>query len=55
MIPIGVDIGGSHISSAQILWHGKSAEITEFHEADIDTFRSASEIINLDQVIRYGV
>ncbi|SDA69781.1 glucokinase [Algoriphagus alkaliphilus] len=45
MIQIGVDIGGSHISSAQILWNGKSAEITEFHEADIDTFRSTSELI----------
>lgn len=46
MIRIGVDIGGSHISAAQIDWNGYEAEITSFHEADVDTFRNADEIIS---------
>lgn len=46
MILIGVDIGGSHISAARVNWDGKDAEISGFHEADVDTFRSAEEIIS---------
>jgi glucokinase len=45
MIRIGVDIGGSHISSARVDWDGNASEISGFHEADIDTFGSSSEII----------
>ncbi|HSF55329.1 MAG TPA: ROK family protein [Algoriphagus sp.] len=43
---IGVDIGGSHISAARVEWNGKEAEISNFFEADVDTFRSKSEIIS---------
>ncbi|OOG77265.1 ROK family protein [Algoriphagus sp. A40] len=46
MTLIGVDIGGSHISAARVKWDGKEAEITEFHEAEVNTFRSAEEIIS---------
>lgn len=53
---IGVDIGGSHISAAQINWEGKEAEIYAFHEADVDTFRSAGEIISdWAKVIRQAI
>lgn len=43
---IGVDIGGSHISAARVEWDGKEAEISNFFEADVDTFRSTSKIIS---------
>jgi glucokinase len=42
---IGLDIGGSHISVAEVMWDGKEANICSFHEADVDTSRSAGEII----------
>ncbi len=42
---IGVDIGGSHVSVAQVMWDGREAKIRAFHEADVDTSRSAGEII----------
>lgn len=43
---IGVDIGGSHISVARVVWDGNEAKISSFYEADVDTFRSTSEIIS---------
>lgn len=43
---IGVDIGGSHISAARVQWNGEDAEVLDFHEADVDTFRSAEGIIS---------
>lgn len=46
MTMVGVDIGGSHISAARINWDGQNAKISEFWEADVDTFRSAKEIIS---------
>lgn len=45
MTTIGLDIGGSHVSVAQVVWDGRQAKITVFHEADVDTHRSAAEII----------
>lgn len=42
---IGVDIGGSHISAAQVRWDGKMANFGTIYEADVNTFRSADEII----------
>ncbi|WP_084454303.1 ROK family protein [Algoriphagus terrigena] len=45
MTTIGLDIGGSHISVAQVVWDGSQAKINAFHEADVDTHRSAEEII----------
>lgn len=46
MTRVGVDIGGSHISAAQIDWNGNKAETKCFQEADVDTFRNADEIIS---------
>lgn len=43
---IGVDIGGSHISAAQVIWDGNEVQFGEICEADVDTFRSAEEIIS---------
>lgn len=43
---IGLDIGGSHISVAQVSWDGSEARISDFHEADVDTLQSAEEIIS---------
>jgi len=43
---IGVDIGGSHISVAQVFWDGREVLFGEVYEADVDTFRSAEEIIS---------
>lgn len=42
---VGVDIGGSHISAAEIIYSNGNAEILNFQEADVDTFRSKEEII----------
>lgn len=43
---IGVDIGGSHISVAQVFWDGREVLFGEVYEADVDTFRSAEVIIS---------
>lgn len=43
---IGVDIGGSHISAAQVFWDGDHLEFGSFHEADVDTYRSVDKIIS---------
>jgi glucokinase len=43
---IGVDIGGSHISAAQVRWDGKEAQFGSIFEADVNTFRSAHEIVS---------
>jgi glucokinase len=42
---IGVDIGGSHISAAEVMFSSRNAEIINFQEADVDTFRAKEEII----------
>lgn len=53
---IGVDIGGSHISAARVEWDGKSVQIQDFFEADVDTFGTAEEIIaDWSQVIRRSI
>ena len=50
---IGSDIGGSHISVAQVSWNGNKAHISAFHESDVDTSISAAEIIsNWAELIR---
>ncbi|MEB2785437.1 ROK family protein [Algoriphagus persicinus] len=43
---IGVDIGGSHISAAQVILDNRHAEIANFHEADVDTFGAKEAIIS---------
>lgn len=43
---IGVDIGGSHISAAQLGLENNEVKILAFHEADVDTSGSAAEIIS---------
>ncbi|SFB20627.1 ROK family protein [Algoriphagus aquimarinus] len=43
---IGVDIGGSHISAAQVVLDNHHAEIANFHEADVDTYGSVERIIS---------
>lgn len=43
---IGVDIGGSHISAAQINWNSGSIQLSNFYEADVDTSGSVDEIID---------
>ncbi len=43
---IGLDIGGSHISVAQVSWDGCEAQISAFHEADVNTLVSAEQIIS---------
>ncbi|PZX61263.1 glucokinase [Algoriphagus ratkowskyi] len=43
---IGVDIGGSHISAAQVQLQNRTAEICDFHEDDVDTFDSAESIVS---------
>ncbi|WP_332912803.1 ROK family protein [Algoriphagus boritolerans] len=43
---IGVDIGGSHISAAQIGLEDHEVKILAFHEADVDTSGRAPEIIS---------
>ncbi|GAA0881052.1 hypothetical protein GCM10009119_40220 [Algoriphagus jejuensis] len=56
MTTYGFDIGGSHISGAQIAWDGVSAKISAFHEGDVDTYRSVEEIIaDWTAVIRQSV
>lgn len=42
---IGVDIGGSHISVAQLGLEENEVKILSFYEADVDTSGSAAEII----------
>lgn len=42
---IGLDIGGSHISVAEVILDGNEAKIGSFCEADVDTSRSSGEII----------
>ncbi|WP_111669423.1 ROK family protein [Algoriphagus litoralis] len=42
---IGVDIGGSHIAAAQICLSGDDVSISNFVEADVDTFGEVNEII----------
>jgi glucokinase len=50
---IGVDIGGSHIASAQVGWRGGEAQYGHFFEADVDTSKAGEEIISgWTQVIR---
>lgn len=46
MTLIGVDIGGSHISAAQVSWDGTEVQFGEICEAHVDTFRRAEEIIS---------
>lgn len=43
---IGVDIGGSHISAAQVEIHDRKAEFVNFQEADVDTFGDEGGIIS---------
>ncbi|PZX50539.1 ROK family protein [Algoriphagus chordae] len=43
---IGVDIGGSHISAAQVLLENRKASISNFHEADVDTYGGVADIIS---------
>ncbi|WP_425635729.1 ROK family protein [Algoriphagus yeomjeoni] len=43
---IGVDIGGSHISAAQVQLEDRAAVISNFYEADVDTFGTAESIIS---------
>lgn len=43
---IGVDIGGTHISAAQVILENRHAEIANFHEADIDTYGNVESIIS---------
>lgn len=43
---IGIDIGGSHISAAQVQLQNRTAEISDFHEDDVDTFGSAESIVS---------
>lgn len=43
---IGVDIGGSHISAAQLGLENNEVKILAFHEADVDTSGSVAEIIS---------
>lgn len=43
---IGMDIGGSHVSLAQVSWDGQEAEISGFQEADVDTSQSAGKIVD---------
>lgn len=50
---IGVDIGGSHISAAQIGWNGDEVSIDHFVEAEVDTLGEVDEIIlEWSQVIK---
>lgn len=42
---IGVDIGGSHISAAEVSFQGRTAQISNFYEADVDTFSKKEAII----------
>ncbi len=43
---IGIDIGGSHISAAQVQLEDRAAVISDFYEADVDTFGTAESIIS---------
>ncbi len=43
---IGVDIGGSHISAAEVQLGDSAADFVNFHEADIDTFGKKDTIIS---------
>jgi glucokinase len=43
---IGIDIGGSHISAAQVQLGKNAAVISDFYEADVDTFGTAESIIS---------
>jgi len=53
---IGVDIGGSHISAAEVRFQGRSAQISNFYEADVDTFGNKAAIISAwSEVIRKAV
>lgn len=50
---IGVDIGGSHISAAEVSFQGRTAQISNFYEADVDTFGKKEDIITAwSEVIR---
>lgn len=42
---IGVDIGGSHISAAQVVLGNQTAEISNFHETSVDTFCEKEGIV----------
>lgn len=66
MLILGMDIGGSHASVAQIAWDGSTAEIKQFHEADVDSSLSVEELISAwvsmihqtaggEQVLRLGI
>lgn len=43
---VGVDIGGSHISAARVVFEEHTAKIDNFHEADVDTFGDVKSIIS---------
>ncbi|MEN2282731.1 ROK family protein [Algoriphagus sp. SE2] len=42
---IGVDIGGSHISAARVQFGNGEAVLSDFHEAEVDTFKDKNSII----------
>lgn len=44
---IGVDIGGSHISAAQVELKDREARVFDFVESDVDAFGSAEEILKI--------
>lgn len=46
MTIIGVDIGGSHISAAQVSLNKTDATINAFHESDVDTLQDKASIIS---------
>src|SRR5690606_11241529 len=46
MALIGLDIGGSHISVAEIGWDGRDVSVSNFFEADVDTRRGVEDIIS---------
>lgn len=53
---IGVDVGGSHIAAARVDWDKQNAKISRFCEADVDTFRTAEELISdWAEVIRKSI
>ncbi|WP_439489036.1 ROK family protein [Algoriphagus sp.] len=43
---IGVDIGGSHISAARVIFEGQVAFFDSFGEADVDTYGDKESIIS---------
>lgn len=53
---IGVDIGGSHIAAARVIWNGSFAETTDFYEADVHSLGSAEDLIeSWSEVIRRAI